>query len=108
VEPELAKYLPKIDDYDLSWIRNSLNVKSIEINQFKSIVVSLIDEVKDFKSQLNFALLARQQDALKLGELSVERDEWRQLAVKLEERLAACETRLDKASEFIRNKIGKE
>ena len=88
MDKDIAKHLPKLDDYELEWVRNSLNVKAIEINQWKSLVVELLGRVEACEKSLHVALLNRQQDAIKLGELSVD--------VKEHER------RLDKASEYLK------
>ena len=88
MEEDIAKHLPKLDDYELEWVRNSLNVKAVEINRWKSLVVELLDRVIAAEKSLHVAMLNRQQDAIKLGELSVD--------VKEHER------RLDKASEYLK------
>lgn len=72
MEKDIAKLLPKLDDYELEWVRNSLNVKAIEINQWKSLVVELLGRVDACEKSLHVAMLNRQQDAIKLGELSVD------------------------------------
>jgi hypothetical protein len=102
MDDEIAKHLPKLDEYDLEWVRNSLNVKGIEINRWKSIVVELLDRVVACEKSLHVAMVNRQKDMIKLGELSIERDELRKTNEKLLERMSACEVRLDKASDVVR------
>lgn len=102
-DDEIAKMLPMLDEYDLKWIRNSLNVKAIEINRWKSIVVELLDRVVACEKSIHVAMCNRQSDMIKLGELSIERDELRTGNEKLGDRLATCEARLDKASEYVQN-----
>ena len=94
MEKDIAKHLPKLDDYELEWVRNSLNVKAIEINQWKSLVVELLGRVETCEKSLHVAMINRQQDAIKLGEISID--------VKEHGR------RLDKASEYYKTLKSKE
>jgi hypothetical protein len=101
MEDEIAKLLPKVDDYDLGWIRNNLNVKAIEINRWKSLVVELLDRVQAVEKSLHIAMLNRQQDVIKIGEISVERDELKKKIETLETRADKQETRQDKQGNFL-------
>jgi hypothetical protein len=94
MDDEIARMLPKLDDYDLGWIRNNLNVKAIEINKWKSLVVELIDRVEAVEKSLHIALLNRQQDVIKIGAMSVERDE-------LKAEIATMKERQDRQGTFL-------
>jgi hypothetical protein len=101
MDDEIAKLLPKVDDYDLGWIRNNLNVKAIEINKWKSLVVELIDRVQAVEKSLHIAMLNRQQDVIKIGAMSVERDELKQANESMRAEIATMKERQDRQASFL-------
>jgi hypothetical protein len=101
MDDEIAKLLPKVDDYDLGWIRNNLNVKAIEINKWKSLVVELIDRVEAVEKSLHIAMVNRQQDVIKIGAMSVERDELKQANEWMKAEIVTIKERQDRQGNFL-------
>ena len=98
---ELAKRLPKLDEYDLEWVRHALNVKAVEINQMKSLVVMLLEKVEKVEADLHRCLVQRQADMVKMADVCMEREDIKRVNAALVERVAKCESRLNKASELL-------
>jgi len=101
MDPALEKRIPKVDEYDLTWVRHDLKVMHVEINQFKSLVVVTVDDVDGLKKDLHRCQVQRQADMLKIAELSMRNDDLEKLVAAIEERLTKSETRIDKASELM-------
>lgn len=92
----------RFDEYDLAWVRDALNVTRVELGQWKTMTVQLCDRLDTAEKSLHESRLHRQQDAIKLGSLTIERDDLKTIADELLERVELLEKRLDKASEYIK------
>jgi hypothetical protein len=91
----------KVDEYDLAWVRDALNVMRVELGQWKTTTVQLADRLEAAEKSLHEARVQRQQDAIKMGSLSVERDQFKKICSDQEERILKLEASMDKAREYI-------
>jgi hypothetical protein len=104
----MAKYLPKADEYEVVFLRNMINVRGIEINQWKAITFELIEKIESLEKARHIDALNRQKDTLKIGEMSIENSELKktnQLLLEKDEekdrRISELEKRMNNASEYI-------
>jgi small-conductance mechanosensitive channel len=103
VNDKEAKYFKRCDEYDLAWVRDALNVTRTELGQWKTLTMQFCDRLDTAEKSLHEARLQRQQDAIKIGSLSVERDEFKKICSEQEDRLQRLEASMDKAREYIKN-----
>jgi hypothetical protein len=101
VEPEMLKLIPKVDEYNLEWIRNKLNAQNIRIAQLESLVVVFIETCQKNEADLHRCQVQRQADMMKIAEMCMEHDDLKKINAALVDRIAKCESRIDKASELL-------
>ena len=112
MDPDKLKLIPKVDEYELGWIRHNFNVERMARLQLESLMVVILDERQDDKKNLHMALVQRQSDMLKIAEMSMQIADLEKmvsgLADRLTDRIDKCDSRLDKASELLAANIKRD
>lgn len=101
MDPEILKLIPKFDEIDLEWIRHKFNTMIVRITQGESLLTMFIEIAQKNAKDTHIFQVQRQSDMVTIAEVRMANDDLKKINAALVDRIAKCESRIDKASELL-------
>lgn len=104
-EPETSQELPKLfkrlDKHETEYVRDNFNVMRVEVGQWATTTVQLIDKVNELVETVHRMSLRQQQADIKIGSLSFENADLTKRVNELTSDKIALTKRVDDQDETI-------